>query len=400
MVKTLFYCAKLKCDMFITINNITLHYKLDGFAKGTPIVFINSLGSDLRIWDDVAARLQHQHRIVRYDKRGHGLSSCPSGPYTMMDHAVDLVGLLDYLQIETAVLCGISVGGMIAQNVALAFPDRVRILILCDTGAKIGTTQSWNDRIGTVQQHGMGAIAEAILARWFTSAYRQQCAADYAGYAAMLERTSAVGYAGTCAALRDADFTADVARIDVPTLVLCGDQDSSTPPALSEALHNRIGGAQMVLIENAAHLPCIEQPAVMAKEIDVFLQSKIQNLKSKMEAGMVMRREVLGDAHVDRVEANKTDFDADFQKFITETAWGSVWTRGGIDRKTRHLLTIVLMAELGKEHELAMHIRATRNTGVTPDEVKEALMQVAVYAGVPAANVAFGVAKRTFLEMK
>jgi len=119
----------------------------------------------------------------------------------------------------------------------------------------------------------------------------------------------------------------------------------------------------------------------------------------KYAAGMRVRRAVLGDAHVDRAETNKTDFDADFQQFITETAWGSVWARPGLDRVTRHLLTITLLAALGKEHELAMHIRATRNTGVTQEQVREALLQVAIYAGIPAANTAFSIAKKVYQEM-
>ena len=118
----------------------------------------------------------------------------------------------------------------------------------------------------------------------------------------------------------------------------------------------------------------------------------------KLEQGMKIRREVLGDAHVDRAEANKTPFDADFQQFITETAWGSVWSRPGLDRKTRHLLTIAMLAALGKEQELEMHIRATQNTGVTPEEVKEVLLQVAIYAGVPAANSAIRIAKKVYAQ--
>jgi len=121
--------------------------------------------------------------------------------------------------------------------------------------------------------------------------------------------------------------------------------------------------------------------------------------ENKFEQGMKVRRTVLGNAHVDRAEANKTSFDADFQQFITETAWGTVWSRPGLDRKTRHLLTIAMMATLGKEHELAMHIRATQNTGVTPEEVKEVLLQVAIYAGVPAANTAMAIAKRIYKEL-
>jgi 4-carboxymuconolactone decarboxylase len=122
-------------------------------------------------------------------------------------------------------------------------------------------------------------------------------------------------------------------------------------------------------------------------------------MEDKLEQGMKVRRSVLGDTHVDRAEANKTPFDADFQQFITETAWGTVWSRPGLDRKTRHLLTIAMMAALGKEHELAMHIRATQNTGVTPDEVKEVLLQVAIYAGIPAANTAMAIAKQIYTEL-
>ena len=121
--------------------------------------------------------------------------------------------------------------------------------------------------------------------------------------------------------------------------------------------------------------------------------------ENKFVKGMKMRRGVLGDAHVDRAEANKTSFDVDFQRFITEAAWGSVWTRPGLDRKTRHLITLAMLAALGKEHELAMHIRATQNTGVTPEELREVFLQVAIYAGVPSANTAFSVAKSVFAEL-
>ncbi len=382
--------------MFSTINNLTLHYTLKGNATGETLIFINSLGSDWRIWDKVAQPFLATHRVLRYDKRGHGLSEAPPAPYTMRDHATDLLGLMDALGIAHATLIGISVGGMIAQELALWQPERIRALVLCDTGARIGSLQSWNDRIAAVTVHGVEVIADLVLARWFTPAL---AAATRAGWRNMLARTPAAGYAGTCAALRDCDQTEFVSKISQPTLVLCGDSDTSTSPELNRDLAERIPNAEFALIANAAHLPCIEQPASVIAHIQAFL-CRIDLSPSRYDAGMAVRRAVLGDAHVDRAEANKTDFDTDFQQFITETAWGSVWTRGGIDRKTRHLLTITLMAALGKEHELAMHIRATRNTGVTPDEVKEALMQVAVYAGVPAANVAFGVAKRTFLEMK
>lgn len=120
---------------------------------------------------------------------------------------------------------------------------------------------------------------------------------------------------------------------------------------------------------------------------------------TKLEQGMAIRRAVLGNAHVDRAEANKTDFDADFQRMITEFAWGTVWNSDVIDRQTRHMLTIAILAALGKEHELAMHLRATQNTGVSPEQLKEVFHQVAVYAGIPAANTAFATAKKVFAEL-
>ena len=131
----------------------------------------------------------------------------------------------------------------------------------------------------------------------------------------------------------------------------------------------------------------------------MFTKGKSIMDDKKFEQGMKVRRAVLGDGHVDRAEANKTPFDADFQRFITETAWGGVWTRSGLDRRTRHLVTLATLAALSKEHELAMHIRATQNTGVTQEELKEVFMQVAIYAGIPAANTAFSIAKSVYAEV-
>jgi 3-oxoadipate enol-lactonase/4-carboxymuconolactone decarboxylase len=244
----------------------------------------------------------------------------------------------------------------------------------------------------------MASIADAVLARWFTPNFRTTHAAQFDGYAAMLRQQHPHGYISTCAALRDADLRPHLPQITAPTLVVCGTADSSTPPALSEALRDGIAGARLTWIEGAAHLPCIEKPAEVAAAIAGFVDTLAHAAYDTHTRGMAVRRAVLGDAHVDKAEANKTEFDADFQRFITEMAWGSVWARPGLGRHTRHLLTIAMLAALGKEHELAMHIRATQNTGVTQSEVKEVLLQVAVYAGLPAANRAIAIAKKIFEE--
>lgn len=384
--------------MFTSIDSVTLHYAIEGSQTGTPLVFINSLGSSLHLWDLVTPHLAKRAPIIRYDKRGHGLSDCPPGPYTLADHANDLAGLLDYLQIDEAILIGISVGGMIALTYALAQPRRVKALVLCDTGAQIGTPELWNSRMEAIRQQGMAATAASILARWFTPGFAQQQPATYQGYANMLARTSVEGYIATCAALREADLRTTASAIQTPTLVLCGTEDLSTPPALGQALATQLKNARFALIDSAAHLPCIEQPAALAAQIEHFLQESELSDEDRYAQGMKIRRSVLGDAHVDRVEANQTAFDADFQRFITETAWGTVWARPGLERKIRHMLTLAILAALGKEHELTLHLRATRNTGLTPDQVKEIFIHLAIYAGVPAANTAFATAKRIYAE--
>jgi 3-oxoadipate enol-lactonase / 4-carboxymuconolactone decarboxylase len=384
---------------FMSANQITLHYLSEGGPAGTPLVFINSLGTNLHLWDALLPHLPAQFRRVRYDKRGHGLSDIPPAPYTLQDHTRDLAALLEQLEIEASILVGISVGGLIAMDYALQYPDRVRALILCDTAPRIGTQESWSERIRSVRQEGLDALAGAILERWFTPTFAAQHPADWQGFTHMLLQTALEGYTGTCAALRDADLRDQVGRIAAPSLVLCGVLDPTTTPGLMLELAEALPDASFQVIDSAAHLPCVEQPQAVAVAIRQFLQM-LAAPEERYQEGMRMRRRVLGNPHVERAEAYKTDFDADFQRFITETAWGTVWPRPDLDLKTRHLMTIAMLAALGREHELEPHLRAIQNTGVTQAEVKEALLQVAIYAGIPAANSAYALAKKVYEEMK
>lgn len=256
---------------FATVNGLTLHYTLDGLSEGMPLVFINSLGSDLRIWDRLIPFFAGSFRLIRYDKRGHGLSDCPPGPYTIGDHTGDLAGLLAQLQVTEAIVIGISVGGMIALDYALSFPEKVKALVLCDTGLKIGTTESWTQRIETVRTNGLLRSAGVILPRWFTPAFAARHPADYQGYSNMLTRTPEAGYVATCEALRDADLSAAAPAIQAKTLVLTGTEDLSTPPELGRALAEALQ-ARFEPVEQAAHLPCVEQPERMAAGINQFFQ--------------------------------------------------------------------------------------------------------------------------------
>ena len=258
---------------FVKANGVTLHVALDGVPSAPVLVFINSLGSDLRIWDDVVPYFTDRYRVVRFDKRGHGLSDSPKRPYRLSDFTQDLVELLDYLQIEQAVLIGVSVGGMIALDFTVHYPQRVSALVLCDTAAKLGTAEYWNERIANIEAKGMAAMTEPILSRWFAPDFAHREPDAYRGYSNLLSRTDVNGYLGTCAALGAADLRAQLSNIEQQALVLCGAEDSATPPALVSELANGLPNGRFQTIPNAGHTPSVEQPEATATYIAKFLEA-------------------------------------------------------------------------------------------------------------------------------
>lgn len=257
---------------FARINDVTIHYQIIGGPADKPVlVFANSLGTDFRIWRDVIVRLAGDFAIVLYDKRGHGLSDLGQMPYSIEDHATDLAGLLDFLSVKDAVICGLSVGGLIAQSLYQRRPDLVRALILCDTAHKIGTADSWNARIAQVEAAGIESIVDAVMERWFTPAFRRPENIAFGGYCNMLIRQPAAGYVATCAALRDADLTEAARKIAVPTICIVGDQDGSTPPELVLSMAKLIPNARYEVIKDAGHIPCVEQPEALTEVIRAFI---------------------------------------------------------------------------------------------------------------------------------
>lgn len=257
---------------FIEANGVVQSCQIDGRTDHPALVFLNSLGSDLRIWDDVVPHLAENFYVIRCDKRGHGLSTCPPPPYSMPDLSQDLYALLQQLEVEQVVLIGISVGGMIAQDFAARWPDLVSGLVLCDTAAKIGTDELWNERIDALRQHGMEHLADTIVSRWFTPDFATARPAAYQGYRQMLTRTMLDGYTGVCEAIRDADLTAASSNLQTPTLVLCGAKDVATPPELVWELAELMPRATYKEIIGAGHIPSIEQPQLLAEEIAAFLR--------------------------------------------------------------------------------------------------------------------------------
>jgi 3-oxoadipate enol-lactonase len=253
-----------------TLGDVQIHYREDGDPSGAPVVFANSLGTDLRLWDDVLPLLPPGLRIIRYDKRGHGLSSCPPAPYSMGALVTDAERLLDHLRVKDCVFVGLSIGGMIAQGLAVKRLDLVRGMVLSNTAAKIGTAQMWEDRIAAIRAGGIEALADAVMERWFSKAFRQTEALT--AWRNMLIRQPAEGYIGCGAAIAGTDFYTTTATLTLPTLAIAGTEDGSTPPDLVRETAELIRGSRVHLMRGAGHLPCVEKPGEYAELLTEFLR--------------------------------------------------------------------------------------------------------------------------------
>lgn len=256
---------------FIASNGVRLAYRVDGPDDAPTIVMVNSLGTNLRMWDLQVAHFSRTLRVVRYDCRGHGGSDVPAEPYTIEQLGLDLLALLDTLQIERAHVCGLSLGGMIALWFAARYPDRLARAVFANTAARIGTEEIWNARIEAVRTGGMGAVRDVVLARFLSEGFRQRHPEVVRQIGEMVEATNPVGYMGACAALRDADLREILAAIRAPSLIIAGTLDEATPPSQSRELHTAITGSELVVLREAAHLSNVEQPEEFSKAVLAFL---------------------------------------------------------------------------------------------------------------------------------
>lgn len=254
------------CDL----GDIRLHYREDGDPQGAPLVFANSLGTDLRLWDAVLPLLPKGLRIIRYDKRGHGLSDCPPAPYSMGALIRDAERLLDALDVRDSVFVGLSVGGMIAQGLAVKRLDLVRAMVISNTGAKIGTPELWQTRIDGVRAGGIESLADAVMERWFSRAFRQT--PELTGWRNMLVRQPAEGYIGCSAAISGTDFYTPTSGLTLPTLAIAGTEDGATPPDLVRETADLIKGSRFHLMRGVGHLPCVENPGEYAATLTTFLK--------------------------------------------------------------------------------------------------------------------------------
>ena len=249
-----------------------IHYSLDGQGAGPVLMFSNSLGADFFMWEPQAAEFQKNFRVLRYDTRGHGQSSSTPGPYSIEQLGKDVLALLDSLHLERVHFCGLSMGGMIGMWLGVNAPERLNHLVLCNTGAKIGTAETWKARIEAVQKNGMKSIAPAVVERWFTPAFRRKAPEIIASILKMIEETNPEGYAACCAAVRDFDCREQLGQIRAPTLVIAGTHDPATPPADGRFISQEIPGARYVELD-AAHLSNIEAQDRFTSELAAFLNS-------------------------------------------------------------------------------------------------------------------------------
>lgn len=252
------------------LDGVFLNYRVDGPDDGAPVVFVNSLGTDLRLWDDTLTHLPDGLQLIRYDKRGHGLSSSPPGPYSMGNLVSDVERLLDLLQVKGAVIVGCSIGGLVAQGLAVKRMDQVRAIVLSNTAAKIGTRQTWDDRIATIRAGGIEAIADATMERWFSKAFR--ATPEVHAWRAMLVRQPLDGYAGCASAIAGTDFFTPTSALTLPTLAIAGSEDGATPPDLVRETAELIKGSRFELMRKVGHVPMAEDPKGYADLLTGFLK--------------------------------------------------------------------------------------------------------------------------------
>ncbi|GAB4069203.1 3-oxoadipate enol-lactonase [Ancylobacter sonchi] len=386
---------------FVTSAGARIFWRLDGAEANPPLVLLNSIGTDLTLWDAAMPHLLPAFRLLRIDTRGHGASDAPAGPYTLAMLADDVAAAMDAAGIGSAAVAGVSLGGMMAMQLALDRPQIVTALALICTSPAMDRG-AWEDRIARVAAEGMAGIADLAMGRFLSPAFAAQRPFVAESLRRGLLSTPAQGYAGAGAAIRDMELIGRLPEIAVPTLVVTGTRDVSTPHAgHGERLVAGIPGAAHLALD-CAHLAPVEAPAALASALRRFLapaQEVEQAAQTLYEAGLANRRRVLGDDWVDRSLAARTPFNAEFQAMITRIAWQEIWGRPGLDERTRRLLVVAITASLGRWEEFRLHVRAgLARDGFTCDELKEALMQTAIYAGVPAANTAFAEAGRIIDE--
>ncbi|MFE3325790.1 4-carboxymuconolactone decarboxylase [Streptomyces sp. NPDC059176] len=411
----------------------TLQYRIDGPDDAPVLVLGPSLGTTWHMWDRQIPELSRQWRVLRFDLPGHG--GAPAHPADAVSElAGRLVTTLDALGVQRFGFAGCSIGAAVGIDLALRLPHRVASLAVVAASPRFATADEFRQRGVIVRTNGLDPMARSAPEHWFTPAFAAAQPAIVEWAVQMVRTTDPGCYIAACEALAAFDVRADLGRVGVPTLVLVGSEDQLTGPAEARTLVAGIPDARLALVPGASHLAPVEQPAavtdLLVRHFSLAWQDTLHAIPAPQvplvsvpvtpaaeiapaaaqpravgvtrpdpyEEGMKVRREVLGDAHVDRAMAAADDFTTGFQELVTRYAWGEVWAREGLDRRTRSVVTLTALVSGGHLEELALHTRAALRNGLTPAEIREVLIQAAVYCGVPAANSAFRVAQAVIRE--
>ena len=376
------------------------------------------------LWTACAeAGLTEVFDVVAWDLPGHGHNrAVPEEPFTLAELAAGVLHVVDDIVAErgddTFFYAGDSVGGAVGLQLMLDVPARVAAAVLLCTGAKIGTHESWTGRMAQVSMSGTPVMVSGSTERWFGAGFLEREPERGSALLHALQAAVDEGYVAVCGALAEFDVRDRLAEIGAPVLAVAGAEDVATPVENLREIAEGVKDGRLVVLDGVAHLAPAEAPEVVARLVRRHVLGEQQEpapaapaaagpgpadaartLGEVYDAGLAVRREVLGDAHVDRAVAGTTDLTRDFQELITQYAWGSIWTRPGLDRRSRSLITLPALVARGHHEELAMHVRAARRNGVSVEEIQELLLQTAVYCGVPDANTAFRIAQRVLDEM-
>ncbi|WP_435644559.1 bifunctional 3-oxoadipate enol-lactonase/4-carboxymuconolactone decarboxylase PcaDC [Streptomyces sp. H49] len=369
------------------MTDILLNHRVEGPASAPALLLGPSLGTSYALWDKVAPELSAAHRVVRWDLPGHGGSAAVliGAGATVGDLAGLVLALADALGIERFAYAGVSLGGAVGLHMAVHHPDRLSSLAVICSSAHFNGAKSWEERAALARRQGLADLAEGADARWFTPGF------TVPGLVRDHREADPEAYAACCDALAAFDLRDRLPEITVPLLAIAGREDPATPPAHLREIADAVAGAALVEIPGASHLAPAERP-------EAVLTALRAHFSGAAGRGMEVRREVLGDAHVDRAQSRQTPFTARFQDFISRYAWGEIWTDPTLTRRERSMITLTALVAHGHYDEFAMHVRAARRNGLTVEEIGAVLLQTAVYCGVPAANSAFAAAQRVLAE--
>ncbi|MGC5232401.1 4-carboxymuconolactone decarboxylase [Streptomyces albogriseolus] len=421
----------------------TLQYRFDGPEEAPVLILGPSLGTTWHMWDRQIPELTKQWRVFRFDLPGHG-GALAHPAASVTDLTARLLATLEGLGVHRFGYAGCALGGAVGIELALRHPERLASLALIAASPRFGTADEFRQRGVIVRTNGLDPIARSAPERWFTGGFAAAQPAITEWAVQMVRTTDPGCYIAACEALASFDVRAGLGSVGVPTLVLVGSEDQVTGPAEARTLVAGIPDARLAVVPGASHLVPVEQPAAVtdllvrhfstawqplpeyatghvvlpaaaprppvmpaaappqpapvAEIAPAAVPPQAQGVPDTYDSGIKVRREVLGDAHVDRILEQTDAFTEDFQELVTRYAWGEVWNRPGLDRRTRSCVTLTALVAGGHLDELAVHTRAALRNGLTPDEIKEVLLQAAVYCGVPAASGAFRVAQQVIRE--